>query len=228
MKLQASGTAIEQVVHQKLLGVTIDQELTFKEHVDKLCKKLSQKIGLLKKLRTYLPIDERRLFYNALIKPVMMYGSIVWTYCSNEDLKRVFRLQKRAARVILGAGTRSRTVENFKKLNWIPFYDEVKISKCVLVYKALHGESPTYITSSLTTNHSLHGRETRHGQYNLICPKFRNISEAGRSFQVSSVKLWNSLPNVLKKKPSTSSFKNALRNYFIDSYRGIDSFEVLL
>ena len=92
--------------HQKLLGVTIGQQLTFKKHVDKLCKKLSKKIGLLKKFRAYLPIDERRLFYNALIKPVMMHGSIVWTYCSNEDLKRVFRLQKRAARVILGAGIR--------------------------------------------------------------------------------------------------------------------------
>ena len=42
LKLQANKTAIEQVVHQKLLGVKIDQELTFKEHVDKLCKQLSQ------------------------------------------------------------------------------------------------------------------------------------------------------------------------------------------
>ena len=106
-------------------------------------------------------------------------------------------------------------------------YDEVKTSKCVLVYKALHGESPMYIESTLTTNHSLHGRETRHGQHNLICPKFHNIAEAGRSFQVSSVKLWNS-SNELKKKRSTSSFRNDLRNYFIDSYRDIDSFEALL
>ena len=71
-------------------------------------------------------------------------------------------------------------------------------------------------------------RETRHGKYKLICPKFHNITEAGRSFQVSSVNLWNSLPNELKKKRSISSFRNDLRNYFIDSYRDIDSFDVLL
>ena len=62
----------------------------------------------------------------------------------------------------------------------------------------------------------------------IICPKFCNITEAGRSFQVSSVTLWNSLPNELKKKRSTSSFRNDLKNYFIDSYRDIDSFEALL
>ena len=50
-----------------LLGVTIDEELTFKKHVDQLCKKISLKIGLLNKMRIYLPIRERELFYNALI-----------------------------------------------------------------------------------------------------------------------------------------------------------------
>jgi hypothetical protein len=37
--------------------------------------------------------------------------------------------KKRAARVILGTGTFSRSIANFNKLNWIPFYDEVKINK---------------------------------------------------------------------------------------------------
>ena len=57
LDLQAGGAAIEQVMHQKLLGVTIDEELPFKEHVHQLCKKISPKIGL-----TYLPIGERELF----------------------------------------------------------------------------------------------------------------------------------------------------------------------
>ena len=89
LDLQAGGVAIEQVMHQKLLGFIIDEELTFKEDVDQLCKKISPIIGLLNKMRTYLPIRERELFYNA-----QMYGSMVWTSCSNNDLKRLLRLQK--------------------------------------------------------------------------------------------------------------------------------------
>ena len=57
LDLQAGGTAIEQVMHQKLPGVTIDEEITFKEHVHQLCKKISPTIGL-----TYLPIGEGELF----------------------------------------------------------------------------------------------------------------------------------------------------------------------
>ena len=145
LDLQLNGTTIGQVTSQKLLGVTLDEELSFREHVEKLCKKLSQKIGLLNKIHSYLPIQERKLYYNALVKPTMMYGSLVWTYCSTEDLKRVFRLPKRAARVILQVDTRSRTVDNFKKLSWIPFYNEVKINKCILVFKKLNGDVPNFL-----------------------------------------------------------------------------------
>ena len=67
LDLQAGGVAIEQVMHQKLLGVTTDVELTFKEHCDQLCEKISPKIGRFKQ-----PIREGELFYNAPIKPTIM------------------------------------------------------------------------------------------------------------------------------------------------------------
>jgi hypothetical protein len=58
------------------------------------------------------------------------------------------RLQKRAARVILQVDTRSRTVDNFKKLDWIPFYDEVKINKCIFILKKLIGDVRLHILTN--------------------------------------------------------------------------------
>ena len=86
--------------------------------MEKLGKKFSQRNGLVKKIRSYLPIQERKLYYihNALVKQTMMYGCPVWTYCSTEELKSVFRLQKSAALTILQVDTRSRPVDNFTKL----------------------------------------------------------------------------------------------------------------
>ena len=80
----------------KLLGVHIDQELSFNDHVDYVCKKLAQRIGILRYVRHYLPFNERRDFYNAIIKPVMMYGSLIWGSTSTNNLRRVFRLQKKS------------------------------------------------------------------------------------------------------------------------------------
>ena len=73
-----------------------------------------------------------------------MYSSLVWTFCSKEDLNRVFTLQKHAARVILPVDTRSRTVDNFKMLGWIQFYDEIKRNKCVFTIYAQVYNAKTY------------------------------------------------------------------------------------
>ena len=116
LQWQADGTSIEHVRSNKLLGVIIDEELNFTAHINKLRKKLSQKIGLLNKLCSYLSLNKRKLLYNVLIKPCIMYGSLVRTCCPKEDLNRIFRLQKRAARVILRVDARFRTVDNFKIL----------------------------------------------------------------------------------------------------------------
>ena len=73
-----------------MLGIVMDHKLSFDEHVGKFCGKLSKRIGLLRKIRTYLPLEERKVYYNALIKPVVMYGSLMWSTCAKEDLLRVF------------------------------------------------------------------------------------------------------------------------------------------
>jgi hypothetical protein len=227
LPLIASNSNIELVSSQKLLGVIIDVDLNFKEHINKLSKNLSKKIGLLRKIRRYLPLLERKLFYNAVVKPVMMYGSSIWSGCSRNDLLRIFKLQ-RAARVILGTDISSRSMANFNKLNWIPFYDGVKINKCTLVYKSLHDQAPQYIKNLSKTNNEINGRQTRHGEYNLVCPKYNYATEGGKSVTVSSIKIWNSLPKDIKTKSSINSFKFALKNYFLDSYKDIDRFELLL
>ena len=228
LSMTLDGAEIEQVTSYKLLGVTLDQDLTFSDHISSLKAKLSQRIGLLKKIKRYLPIKERLLYYNALIKPVLMYGSMVWNICDAKELHCLLRLQKRAARVILGVDSYSRSVINFSKLGWLPFFDEIKLNKCTMIFKSLKGDVPIYIRDLLKTNSSVHNRSTRHGNLNLVCPKYLRNNDGGKAFSVDAVKLWNSLPHNIKNKPSIKLFKTAVKNYFISSYRNLDNFETIL
>ena len=67
------GTELELVPSAKLLGLEIDSELSFTSHVEKLCKKLSQRIGVLKKIRFCPPTKQRLLYYNSSIRSVLHY-----------------------------------------------------------------------------------------------------------------------------------------------------------
>ena len=127
-------------------------------------------------------------------------GQLFGQTCSADNIMRVLKLQKRAARVIIGAETRSNSVELFKKLAWFPFYDEVRVNKFTLVLKRLQGRCPTYMFDLLKCNADLHSRAGRYSALNLVCPRFNRETEGEGSFGVFATRLWNSLPSNLKKK----------------------------
>ena len=58
-------------------------------------KKLSQSIALLRKIRVYLPLRQRLLYYNSIIHPIIRYVSVIWSCCDKESLNRVLKLQKK-------------------------------------------------------------------------------------------------------------------------------------
>ena len=51
LNICVNNTQIKRVLHTKSLGITIDENLTWKNHVDVICKKISSGIGALKRVR---------------------------------------------------------------------------------------------------------------------------------------------------------------------------------
>ena len=139
---------------------------------------------------------------------------------SVDNLNKVFRLQKRAARVILNADTRENSVDLFRELNWLTFLLEAKINQCALVYKRLNGVCPDYMLELLKQNIDIRSteRQSRYGSLNLICPKYKRKSEGARTFQESATRFWNSLPNEIKCSSSLEILKKSLYKYFLESF----------
>ena len=74
------------------------------------------------------------LYYCTIIKPVLLYGSTIWTSCKEENLLKLLRLQKRAARFILDAERTASSVSLFNTLKWVPSYAESYVNQCTLFY----------------------------------------------------------------------------------------------
>ena len=119
--IMLDGMPLKMVTNVSLLGLELDDKLSFDFHVDQLCKKLSRRIAVLRKIRSHLSLQQRISFYNVMIRPVINYVSVIWTTCSKENLERVFKLQKRAARTTLFADRLTPSVHLFNKLRWSSF-----------------------------------------------------------------------------------------------------------
>ena len=98
---------------------------------------MSQRIAVLKKIKRGLPLAERKLYFNALIKPIMLYGSCAWCTASEENVNRVSKLQKRAARVILDADIGERSELLFRRLDWMPLKVELNLKRTCFFLKKL-------------------------------------------------------------------------------------------
>ena len=69
-----------------LLGLTIDNRLTFKDHVDMLCSTANYKLHALRRIRKYLTLEKTKLLYNAFINSRFNYASVIWMFCRKKIL----------------------------------------------------------------------------------------------------------------------------------------------
>ena len=81
----------------KLLGVEIGDNLSFNKHVSNVCKKGSQRVRVLMRLRNLIPTETRLMLYKAAIFPYLTYSRLVWHFCWASDARRLERIQKRRA-----------------------------------------------------------------------------------------------------------------------------------
>ena len=82
LEVKTNNAEIKNVVNHKLLGMVTDEDLTYEVHVDELCNKLSKQLGLLHHISPYLKKNQRIIYFNAIIKLLMMYTSQAWTLCT--------------------------------------------------------------------------------------------------------------------------------------------------
>ena len=101
LNLTYNSDILKNVNNDKVLGVLIDKNLTWSIHMQSIAKKISSNLWLLSKLKEFFSLENRVQFYKTYIQPHIDYCSTVWGGTSHTNLNRIYRLQKRAIKIIL-------------------------------------------------------------------------------------------------------------------------------
>ena len=91
---------IESKEFVKYLGVIIDSNLTWKYYIDSIAYKISKAIGIIARLRHFVPLSTLNSIYRCLIQPYTTYGRVVQGNASKKYLDEILKLQKRAPRLM--------------------------------------------------------------------------------------------------------------------------------
>jgi hypothetical protein len=87
---------IQKVSYTKFLGVLIDKNLTWKNHIDSTCKTIVKFTGLISKLRHFTNLNTIKLTNYALIYPYLTYGNLAWGNTYPSKIEKLFRIKKRS------------------------------------------------------------------------------------------------------------------------------------
>jgi len=133
------------------LGLTLDSTLSWKIHNDQLSSKLNSACYVIRSLRSIISTKKLRTIYFSYVHSIMAYGIIFWgnsPYSNN-----IFKLQKRAIRIIMNASNRVSCRELFKKLNIFPLHSQYILLLLLFVVQNI---------KEFTSNSEVHSINTRH------------------------------------------------------------------
>ena len=206
--LYINKTIIEEVDQHKHLGILIDNNLSWSDHISSLAKRLSQKNYQLSKIKHFLNLNSRKTFFYGHFLSLMNYASTIWDSASATNLNMIKRLHKRAVKLILLKSS-SLTPTDYRSLNILPFSDRLTFNKFTMMNKIINGKAPPYLNALFVKNTSRH-------KHQLTFPRPRN-NLFKSSLVHSGGTLWNNLPFHLKSITNLKNFKFIMKKHLLNN-----------
>ena len=196
----------------KILGLTIDKNLSWKPHINNICSKVSCLIGLMWRIRNYMSYKMKLLFHNAFILSRIDYCLCIWEGASHVYLEKLHKIQKHAARIILNLNIMEmESHKMFNSLEWMNIYERINYKRCIYMYKIYYNHMPLYITDKFIVKSSKnYCLRSSTDDFNFIAKKPR-MDLYKKSLMYSGVILWNNLSVSVKQLESLPQFKYKLR-----------------
>ena len=209
------GKTLEPVAQVKDLGTTLDSNLKYNEHIQRLSCSCISKLCQINRVKNLFNQSTLTSIINALVMSKIYYCSSIWSNTSEENIKKIQLIQNYAARIIAGnVGKYDHVSPVLKELGWLPIKEHLQYRDAVLVHKCMYNQAPSYLSQKFIKRNQIHDRETR-SQNELDTPKYRTAT-GQRTFKYRGTKIWNALDGELKSTANLKHFKSKLKTRFLE------------
>jgi hypothetical protein len=186
---------------QNFGGLIINNTLSWKTHIDKILLKLCSACFAMRSVKPFVSQQMLKVIYYSHFHSIMSHGIIFWGHSSPSI--RVFRLQKRILRIMMGSRSRDSCRKLFTSLKILPFPSLYIFFLLGFVIKN---------REIFTTNNEIHNFST-HQCHNFHQPA-ANLKKYQTGAFYMGIKIYNSLPTYIKNESNnTKKFESLLKNF---------------
>ncbi len=208
VSLEVGNESIESNDSVDLLGIKIDNELKFDEHVSNLIKKGNQKFHALARISKYLSQDKLKLLMKTFVKSQFNYCPLVWMFHNRTLNNKINNLHQRALRLVYKN-------ENLTFNQLLELDDSVTIHQKNLqklateMYKVKNKIAPLPFQDIFKEQSNSY--EMRDERYWNV-PKIRTVNWGEESIRYRGVLTWNLVPNNIQNSKSLKEFKENIKS----------------
>ena len=186
--------------------MNFDENLIFSQHISELCKKASQRVGVLARLRNLITTETKLLLYKTAIMTYLTYCHLIWHFCKASDTRKVERIQERALRIVYNS--HSETYMNLLDCAKLPSLLNRRLQDIViLMYKVKYRLVPDFICDIFSTKSCKYNLRNQ----NFDFPRFNSVLYGKHSLRYLGPFLWNKLDKNITETSSLSKFKFHIR-----------------
>ena len=201
------GHELEHVFEQKDLGVIIDHELHFMDHISAKVKTANSMMELIRRSFSFLDGPLFTKLYTAFVRPHLEYAQSVWSPHLKKQINMIEAVQRRATKLIDGFYDLNYN-ERLERLDLPSLAYRRARGDMVEVYKHLH----TYDKDALAEEFKKRQRISRIHTFQLERQKAKGglRSYQTNSFYFRAVKTWNELPRDVVEAENVNEFRRCL------------------
>ena len=216
VKIYIDNMLLERQNDTKFLGVILSSDLKWNKHVDTVVNKITKTIGIISKVRHFLPISITRTLYLTLVEPYINYCNLVWALPhSTVSLDKIYKIQKRYCRIINFAHYRAHSEPLFQKLSILNIYQIYQTQLAIYMYQQTHNLLPHDHLKHFLTNSSIHTYNTR--QKSNLHIEYTITTSRQNTARMLGPRLWNILPTEVKSAPVLPVFKRRLKKLLLSN-----------
>lgn len=207
------GKEIYVVNSIKYLGVYLQSNLSWNQHIQHMKTKVAQGTGFLYKFKNKFDRNTKFLIYNALIQSHLNYLTAVYGWKKCNELKSLQRCQNKALKVVANLPimfpTMSLYKDKFKTV--LPIYGTYKLQILIYVFKIVHNIG--HHTIKFTRNQQLHNTRNNTNLSVAWC----RLETTKQRIEYMGSREFNNLPQDLKLLNRISIFKKSLKDYLFQN-----------
>ena len=185
---------LESKDYIKYLGILIDYNLSWKQHINYIALKISKTVGIIAKLQHYVPFHTLMNIYKSLIQPYLSYGVVAWGYAAKKYTDKLLKLQKRVLRLIYFKDYRVHSIPLFISSNTLPIstcYTLENPQTCYMTF--LNEVAPIALQELFTKTCEIHRYNTRAAANKNFYINSSRLEIQKRSFSRFGSFIWNSI-----------------------------------